>query len=39
MKALMSVDELINHMKEKGITFREVSEEDAKDFCYIIIIT
>lgn len=32
MKALMSVDELINHMKEKGITFREVSEEDAKDF-------
>lgn len=32
MKALMSVDELIHHMKEKGITFNEVSEEDAKEF-------
>ncbi len=32
MKKLLTVDELINHMKDKGITFKEVSEEDAKVF-------
>ena len=32
MKALLSVDEQIQHMKNKGITFNEVSESDAKDF-------
>ena len=32
MKKLLSIDELIEHMKKKGITFNEVSESDAKDF-------
>ena len=32
MKKLLSVDELIVHMKKKGITFNEVSESDAKLF-------
>lgn len=32
MKKLLSVDELIEHMKNKGITFDEVSEDDAKGF-------
>lgn len=32
MKMMLSVDELIEHMKIKGITFNEVSEEDAKEF-------
>lgn len=32
MKRMLSVDELIQHMKEKGITFKEVSESDAKVF-------
>ena len=32
MKLLCSSEELITHMKEKGITFSEISEEDAKLF-------
>lgn len=32
MKKMLSVDELIEHMKNKGITFNEVSENDAKIF-------
>ena len=32
MKKLLSIDELIEHMKQKGITFKEVSESDAKEF-------
>lgn len=32
MKEILSVDELIEHMKNKGITFNEISETDAKDF-------
>lgn len=32
MKKLLSIDELIEHMKNKGITFNEVSESDAKIF-------
>ena len=32
MKQLLSIDELIEHMKKKGITFDEVSESDSKDF-------
>ncbi len=32
MKPMLSTEELILHMKEKGITFRETSEEDAKNF-------
>ncbi len=32
MKKLLSMDELIEHMKNKGITFNEISENDAKDF-------
>ena len=32
MKVLLSVDELVEHMKCKGITFNVVSEEDAKIF-------
>ena len=32
MKKLLSVDELIEHMKNKGIIFDEVSEDDAKEF-------
>lgn len=32
LKKLLSVDELIEHMKSKGITFHEVSENDAKEF-------
>lgn len=32
MKRLLSVDELILHMKSKGIKFHEVSEIDAKEF-------
>ena len=30
MKPMLSTEELILHMKEKGITFRETSEEDKK---------
>lgn len=32
MKSLLSADELIQHMKSKGITFHEVTEADAKEF-------
>lgn len=32
MKKLLSVDELIEHMKNKGITFVEVSEDEAREF-------
>lgn len=32
MKRLLSADELIQHMKSKGIKFKEVSETDAKEF-------
>lgn len=32
MKRMLTVDELIEHMKEKGITFTEVSEDDARIF-------
>lgn len=32
MKLLLTVDELIDHMKKKGITFSIVSESDAKKF-------
>lgn len=32
MKPLLTIDELITHMKSKGIRFNIVSEEDAKDF-------
>lgn len=32
MKAMKSVDELIDHMKAKGIQFNEISEEEAKKF-------
>lgn len=32
MKQLMQPDELIAHMKEKGITFNEMSEQEAKEF-------
>lgn len=32
MKQLLSADELIEHMKSKGIKFNEVSEQEAKDF-------
>lgn len=32
MKELLSIEELIDHMKSKGITFNEVSESDAKKF-------
>lgn len=32
VKKLLSVDELIEHMKNKGIIFDEVSEDDAKEF-------
>ena len=29
MKPMLSTKELIEHMKEKGITFRETSEKEA----------
>jgi abortive infection bacteriophage resistance protein len=32
MKKMLSVDELIEHMKAKGITFNEMSEQEAKAF-------
>lgn len=32
MKKMLTVDELIEHMKNKGITFREISEDDAREF-------
>ena len=32
MKQLLSIDELIQHMKNRGITFKEISEHDAKQF-------
>ena len=32
MKKMLSIDELIEHMKNKGITFDIVSEEEAKEF-------
>ena len=35
MKKLLSIDELIEHMKQKGITFKEVSESDAKEFLQV----
>lgn len=31
-KELFSIDEQIEHMKNKGITFDEISEDDAKEF-------
>ena len=31
-KQLLSIDELIQHMKNRGITFNEISENDAKQF-------
>lgn len=32
MKLLLTTDQLIEHMKSKGITFNIISEEDAKNF-------
>ncbi len=32
MKPMLSTKELIEHMKEKGITFWETSEKEAMDF-------
>ena len=32
MKQILSIDQLIEHMKNKGINFNEVSEVDAKEF-------
>ncbi len=32
MKQMLSVDEQLQHMKHKGITFHEVSEDEARDF-------
>ena len=32
MKPLMTAEELVAHMKEKGIEFSIISEEDAIDF-------
>jgi abortive infection bacteriophage resistance protein len=32
MKTILSVDEQINHMKSKGITFNEITEIEAKEF-------
>lgn len=32
MKTLLSIDELITHMQDKGIRFEIVSEENARDF-------
>jgi hypothetical protein len=30
MKSLLTMDELIAHMKNKGITFNNITEDDAK---------
>lgn len=38
MKTLFTIDELITHMKSKGIKFNIISEEQAKSFYAIIII-
>lgn len=32
MKQLLTTDQLIKHMKEKGVTFNIISEQDAKIF-------
>lgn len=32
MKTILSVQEQIRHMKEKGITFQHVTEAEAADF-------
>lgn len=32
MKVLLLVDELVLHMKEKGITFNEITEDEARAF-------
>lgn len=32
MKKMLSAEELIMHMKEKGITFNEITENEAKEF-------
>lgn len=34
MKSLLSMGELIAHMKNKGITFNNISEDEAKAFLY-----
>ena len=33
-KPMLSVDELIQHMKEKGILFKEMDENDAKQYLH-----
>lgn len=38
MKPLLTTDQLIAHMKSKGITFNIISEHDAKVFLWKIII-
>ena len=32
MKNLLSIDELIDHMKARGIKFEIISESEARDF-------
>ena len=32
IKVILSINQLIEHMKEKGIRFKEISEEDAKEY-------
>lgn len=35
MKPILNIDEMIEHMKEKGIKFNIISENEAKQYKFI----
>lgn len=36
MKPILNIDEMIEHMKEKGIKFNIISENEAKQYKFMI---